>query len=149
MWVIRDSVGGEQADALVEGLLEHGRLTLEQLIQRAAACTGKAEGEVATVVKDCFRRLLANHYIERCPVPEPSFCPNIAVEPARKTARGAEQGQGASLLVANGAISEEQRIMSAAAPTDAERFQAPVSLISMGGTHTEMGDSNPVGQKRK
>jgi hypothetical protein len=49
-----------------------------------------AEGEVATVVKDCFRRLLANHYIERCPVPEPSFCPNIAVEPARKTARGAE-----------------------------------------------------------
>jgi DNA-directed RNA polymerase III subunit RPC3 len=60
-----------------------------------------------------------------------------------------EQGQGASLLAANGAISEEQRIMSAAAPTDAERFQAPVSLISMGGTHTEMGDSNPVGQKRK
>jgi hypothetical protein len=58
-----------------------------------------------------------------------------------------EQGQGASLLAANGAISEEQRIMSAAAPTDAERFQAPVSLISMGGTHTEMGDSNPVGQK--
>ncbi len=58
-----------------------------------------------------------------------------------------QQGQGASLLVANGAISEEQRIMSAAAPTDAERFQAPVSLISMGGTHTEMGDSNPVGQK--
>ncbi len=58
-----------------------------------------------------------------------------------------QQGQGASLLGANGAISVEQRIMSAAAPTDAERFQAPVSLISMGGTHTEMGDSNPVGQK--
>ncbi len=58
-----------------------------------------------------------------------------------------QQGQGASLLAANGAISEEQRIMSAAAPTDAERFQAPVSLISMGGTHTEMGGSNPVGQK--
>ncbi|KAH8960601.1 hypothetical protein BDL97_05G004000 [Sphagnum fallax] len=149
MWVIRDSVRGEQAEALVEGLLEHGRLTLEQLIQRAAARAGKAEGEVATVVKDCFQRLLANHYIERCPVPEPSLCPNIAVEPAKKTACGAEQGQGASLLAANGAISEEQRIMSAAAPTDAERFQAPVSLISMGGTHTEMGDSNPVGQKRK
>jgi hypothetical protein len=58
-----------------------------------------------------------------------------------------QQGQGASLLAANGAISEEQRMMSAAAPTDAERFQAPVSLISMGGTHTEMGDPNPVGQK--
>jgi hypothetical protein len=58
-----------------------------------------------------------------------------------------QQGQGASLLAANGAISEEQRIMSAAAPTDAKRFQAPVSLISMGGTHTEMGDSNPVGRK--
>jgi hypothetical protein len=48
------------------------------------------EGEVATVVKDCFQRLLANHYIERCPVPEPSLCPNIAVEPAKKTACGAE-----------------------------------------------------------
>ncbi|CAK9875680.1 unnamed protein product [Sphagnum jensenii] len=145
--LVKEDVG-DQAEALVEGLLEHGRLTLEQLIQRAAACAGKAEGEVATVVKDCFQRLLANDYIERCPVPEPSSCPNIAVEPAKKTACGAE-GQGASLLAANGAISEEQRIMSAAAPTDAERFQAPVSLISMGGTHTEMGDSNPVGQKRK
>ncbi|CAM6025857.1 unnamed protein product [Sphagnum balticum] len=122
----------DQAEALVEGLLEHGRLTLEQLIQRAAA----SEGEVATVVKDCFQRLLANHYIEQCPVPEPSLCPNIAVEPAKKMAHGAEV-----------TISEEQRIMSAAAPTDAERFQAPVSLISMGGTHTEMGDPNPVGQK--
>jgi DNA-directed RNA polymerase III subunit RPC3 len=81
---------GDQAEAIVEGLLEHGRLTLEQLIQRAAARAGKAEGEVATVVKDCFQRLLANHYIERCPVPEPSLCPNIAVEPAKKTARGAE-----------------------------------------------------------
>ncbi|CAK9225893.1 unnamed protein product [Sphagnum troendelagicum] len=145
--LVKEDVG-DQAEALVEGLLEHGRLTLEQLIQQAAALAGKAEGEVATVVKDCFQRLLANHYIERCPVPEPSLCPNIAVEPAKKTACGAE-GQGASLLAANGAISEEQRIMSAAAPTDAERFQAPVSLISMGGTHTEMGGSNPVGQKRK
>ncbi|CAM6048254.1 unnamed protein product [Sphagnum compactum] len=137
---------GDQAEALVEGLLEHGRLTLEQLIQRAAARAGKgkSEGEVATVVKDCFRRLLANHYIERCPVPEPSLCPNIAVEPAKKMARGAEVSD-----LAPGSISEVQRIMSAAAPTDAERFQAPVSLISMGGTHTEMGDSNPVGQKRK
>ncbi|CAK9225296.1 unnamed protein product [Sphagnum troendelagicum] len=144
--LVKEDVGDQvSAEALVEGLLEHGRLTLEQLIQRAAARAGKAEGEVATVVKDCFHRLLANHYIERCPVPEPSLCPNIAVEPAKKTACGAEVSD-----LAPGSISEEQRIMSAAAPTDAERFQAPVSLISMGGTHTEMGDSNhPVGQKRK
>ncbi len=32
---------GDQAEALIEGLLEHGRLTLEQLIQRAAARGGK------------------------------------------------------------------------------------------------------------
>jgi DNA-directed RNA polymerase III subunit RPC3 len=39
--------------------------------------------------------------------------------------------------------------MSAAAPTDAERFQVPVSLINMGGTDMEMGDTTPIGQKRK
>jgi hypothetical protein len=37
--------------------------------------------------------------------------------------------------------------MSAAAPTDAERFQVPVSLINMGGTDMEMGDTTPIGQK--
>ncbi len=58
-----------------------------------------------------------------------------------------QRGRGASLIAANGAIGEEQRVMSAAAPTDAERFPVPVSLINMGGTDMEMGDTTPIGQK--
>jgi hypothetical protein len=104
-------------------------------------------GEVATAVKDCFGKLLSNHYVERCPAPEPSLRPKIAVEPPKKTPRGSARGRGASLIAANGAIGEEQRVMSAAAPTDAERFQVPVSLINMGGTDMEMGDTTPIGQK--
>ncbi|KAH8967788.1 hypothetical protein BDL97_03G095100 [Sphagnum fallax] len=146
--LVKEDVG-DQAEALIEGLLEHGRLTLEQLIQRAAARGGKAVGEVATAVKDCFGKLLSNHYVERCPAPEPSLRPKIAVEPPKKTPRGSARGRGASLIAANGAIGEEQRVMSAAAPTDAERFQVPVSLINMGGTDMEMGDTTPIGQKRK
>jgi DNA-directed RNA polymerase III subunit RPC3 len=38
--LVKEDVG-DQAEALIEGLLEHGRLTLEQLIQRAAARGGK------------------------------------------------------------------------------------------------------------
>jgi len=45
-------------------------------------------GEVATAVKDCFGKLLSNHYVERCPAPEPSLHPKIAVEPPKKTPRG-------------------------------------------------------------
>lgn len=36
-FVLKKECLGQQAESLVEGLLQHGRLTLEQMIQREAA----------------------------------------------------------------------------------------------------------------
>lgn len=45
--------------------------------------------------------------------------------------------------------SEEQRIVSAAAPSETERFQVPISLIAVGASvpDLELGETTSVGQK--
>lgn len=37
LFVLKKECLGQQAESLMEGLLQHGRLTLEQMIQREAA----------------------------------------------------------------------------------------------------------------
>ncbi|KAL2652424.1 hypothetical protein R1flu_020552 [Riccia fluitans] len=151
--IVRDELGGE-AEALLEGLLEHGRLTLEQVIQRAAARAGKAEAEVELPLKQTFAALVRSHYIERCPTPEPTVAPK-AMEPPKKIPRGpSSKGRAAKIAAIKNAESEYDRIVSAAAALDTERFRVPSSLEEVGETGMENGDvtmADPVasGQKRK
>lgn len=40
-------------------------------------------------VKETFAKLVAAHFIERCPAPEPSLQPKDSLEPPKKVPRGA------------------------------------------------------------
>ncbi|CAM6128496.1 unnamed protein product [Calypogeia fissa] len=146
---VRDELGDE-AESLLEGLLEHGRLTLEQVIQRAAARQGKAETEVETLQKQTFASLVRTHYIERCPASEPTVAPK-SLEPPKKVPRGSSKTKSIKEAVKL-LESEEQRILNAAAVLDTELFRMPSSLEEVGETNsieptTESGGA--AGQKRK
>ncbi|KAJ7246343.1 hypothetical protein O6H91_Y428400 [Diphasiastrum complanatum] len=141
------------AEALVEGLLEHGRLTLEQLIQRCAAQAGKTEAEVETTLKETFASLVRAHYIERCPAPEPLLTLKSQDEqPKKKVSRTASRSR-AAILAKIVAETEEHRILSAAAPMEAERFRVPASLagFSTSSRDVESADiiDDSAGKKRK
>lgn len=143
---------GEEAESLVEGLLEHGRLTLEQITQRTAAKAGKTEAEVVKGVKETFAKLVAARFIERCPAAEPSLQPKDSnVEPPKKVPRGAAKARG-PILSAQDTVSEVvQRILKAAAPDETDRFRLPISMAGMSApiVDNETTDPSSLPQKRK
>ncbi|OAE35426.1 hypothetical protein AXG93_2587s1410 [Marchantia polymorpha subsp. ruderalis] len=149
--IVRDELG-EEAEALLEGLLEHGRLTLEQVVQRAAARAGKAESEVELPLKQTFAALVRSHYIERCPASEPTVAPK-AIEPPKKVPRGPNsKGRAAKVAAIKNLESDYDRIVSVAAALDTERFRMPSSLEEVGetgGGDVSMTDPVVPGQKRK
>eukprot|EP00249_Psilotum_nudum_P011992 c23514_g1_i1 orf=77-1750(+) len=141
---------GEEAEALIEGLLEHGRLTLEQLIQRGAARSGKGESEVEKPLKETFASLVRSHFIERCPLPEPVLPPKPQAE-TKKTSRSV-RSRSSALEDRNMQDMEDHRILMAAAPMDAERFLLPLSIDDVSkidpDANTPSSDGK-AGQKRK
>ncbi|KAH7416484.1 hypothetical protein KP509_14G093600 [Ceratopteris richardii] len=141
LMLVREDLG-EEAEALIEGLLEHGRLTVEQLIQRAAARSNKTESEIECSLRETFSVLVRAHYIERCPAPEP-------VSPSRPPPETKKSRTNApNRTVEN----EETRILAAAAPMEAERF-----LLGLPDTGKKVMDEDgdmsitdvAPGQKRK
>lgn len=141
--LVREDLG-EEAEALIEGLLEHGRLSLEQLIQRAAARSSKTEAEVEHSLKETFGNLVRAHYVERCPAPEPLLPPK---PPPEKRSRSNAVVQSQRTIE-----TEESRILSAAAPMEAERFLLGLSAVvnkeSVADGTKPATDGN-AGQKRK
>ncbi|KAG0555076.1 hypothetical protein KC19_12G142600 [Ceratodon purpureus] len=150
LMVVREELG-EEAESLVEGLLEHGRLTLEQIIQRTAAKAGKAEGQLAKEVKETFRSLVEAHFIERCPAAEPSLQPKDAQEPPKKVPRGAAKVRGPILDAQDAGAEVIQRILRAASASETERFQLPITMVTLSdpALANDLVDSAPTGQKRK
>lgn len=136
---------GEEAEALIEGLLEHGRLSLEQLIQRAAARSSKEVSEVEKPLKETFSTLVRSHFVERCPAPEPVLPP----KPLAETKRGRSSMRARTEL---GVETEENRILVAAAPMEAERFLLPSSVANSTEADSDIQTSatnGKAGQKRK
>ncbi|KAH9330282.1 hypothetical protein KI387_002390, partial [Taxus chinensis] len=138
-----------QSESLLEGLLEHGRLTLEQLIQRAAAQSGKGETDIQGPLKETFSGLVRSHFIERCPVPEPVLPPRSENAP-KKVVRGSARSRKAAKDTEE--ETEEQRVIAAAAPLEGERFLLPSSMNY--GMPTERGNdhnmpTSKAGEKRK
>eukprot|EP00250_Pteridium_aquilinum_P018599 c24132_g3_i2 orf=87-1721(+) len=138
LMLVREDLG-EEAETLIEGLLEHGRLSLEQLVQRAAARSSKTESEVELSLKETFGNLVRAHYVERCPAPEPLLPP----KPPPETKRGRTN----AVLPSQRTIeTEENRILAAAAPMEAERF---LLGVSSGADGTKSSTDGNLGQKRK
>ncbi|GLJ17016.1 hypothetical protein SUGI_0294400 [Cryptomeria japonica] len=140
---------GEESESLLEGLLEHGRLTLEQLIQRAVAQSGKGESEIEGPLKETFSGLVRSHFIERCPVPEPVL-PLRSESAPKKVVRGSARSRKA--VKDTEQETEEQRIIAAAAPLEGERFLLPSSVdhdMSIDKGNDDSIRSSKIGEKRK
>ncbi|GMN44598.1 hypothetical protein TIFTF001_013803 [Ficus carica] len=127
-------------EELLEGLLQHGRLTLEQIYERAKS----RDPAVQDAVQESFHKLLNSRFVERCPVPEPFVEPPAVKSSNKRGAKSAKLNEASE--------TEEQRILAAAAPHEALRF----SILTTSGTKidkdkkdadgsSEMG----VGEKRK
>lgn len=141
---------GEESESLFEGLLEHGRLTFEQIVQRASAQSGKGEADVWGPLTETFAGLVHSCYIERCPVAEPLLPPRSSLEAPKKGARGSSRNRAGKGTAEQ--ETEERRIIAAAAPLEGERFLLPSSLGHASRVEKENMDnvsSSKVGEKRK
>ncbi|CBI22720.3 hypothetical protein AAG906_008753 [Vitis piasezkii] len=129
----------KECEEILEGLLQHGRLTLEQILDRAKSNQSEGEPVVQDALRESFLKLVRAHFVERCPASEPFLAPPSEEEtPARK--RGAKS---AKLVEEPQTI--EQRAIAAAAPMDAKRF----SVIINTGTDVDDSPNVTAGEKRK
>ncbi|XP_077251041.1 RNA polymerase III subunit RPC82 family protein [Tasmannia lanceolata] len=116
----------EKCEGLLEGLLHHGRLTLEQIILRAMS--KKTKGNAAAL-RDSFVSLVHEHFVERCPIPEPFVVPSP--KSASTGRRGAKSAQVIETI--------EQLAITAATPSEAERFYIISDIV----------EGNPLDEKEK
>ncbi|EXC19135.1 DNA-directed RNA polymerase III subunit RPC3 [Morus notabilis] len=123
---------------ILEGLLQHGRLTLEQIYERAR------DNAVQDAVRESFQKLLNSRFVERCPAPEPFVEPSTIKSSNKRGAKSAKLDEVSE--------TEEQRVLAAAASLDTLRF----SILTPSGTEFDEdkkdGDSSSsmgVGEKRK
>ncbi|KAF9588772.1 hypothetical protein IFM89_015499 [Coptis chinensis] len=62
----------KESEELLEGLLQHGRLTLEQIILRALSKRNEGDCAIQDVLREKISKLVSEHFVERCPPSEPS-----------------------------------------------------------------------------
>ncbi|XP_021765114.1 DNA-directed RNA polymerase III subunit RPC3-like [Chenopodium quinoa] len=97
---------------ILEGLLQHGRLTLTQILDRALASSSEGSSDTH---QESFTKLVRCRFVERCPAPEPLISlPNEGDTPAKK-------GGGRNKVFMK-EVTLEERALAAAIPMDAERF---------------------------
>ncbi|XP_010251272.1 PREDICTED: DNA-directed RNA polymerase III subunit RPC3 [Nelumbo nucifera] len=135
----------KECEEILEGLFQHGRLTLEQIILRAVSNQNEGNSTVQDAVRESFVRIVSSHYVERCPASEPFLAPPDEEEnPTKKRAKSARLAEEIETL--------EKRAISAAAPLESERF----AVITDTGTDVKSGDRSgsrfldtAIGEKRK
>ncbi|KAK9091422.1 hypothetical protein Sjap_024599 [Stephania japonica] len=136
----------KESEELVEGLLQHGRLTLEQMLLRAISKQNEGTSVYQDVVRTNFVRLVNLRYVERCPTSEPFLALNSEEETPSVGKRGPKSAKLVGLLE-----TIEQRAMKAASPLKAERFFI-VTNIGADVTEAKTGASTTnlmLGEKRK
>ncbi|KAL5567991.1 hypothetical protein UlMin_024566 [Ulmus minor] len=131
----------KDCEELFEGLLQHGRLTLEQIYERAKSNKSEGDHAVQDAVRESFHRLISARFVERCPAPEPFVEPPSPQKSSNK--RGAKSAKSGEILE-----TAEQRILAAAVPVEAIRFS--IMITTEDTEKTSDGSSNRnVGEKRK
>nr|XP_009627995.1 DNA-directed RNA polymerase III subunit rpc3 isoform X2 [Nicotiana tomentosiformis] len=114
--VLGEKVGkevGKECEEIFEGLLQHGRLSLNQIIDRFKQTSNQGDSS-AEAARDNFNKLVNARFVERCPAPEPFLGPSAEEETAAK-----KQGAKSAKIVKQ---TIEQRALAAAAPMESMRF---------------------------
>ncbi|KAK9697644.1 hypothetical protein RND81_08G050800 [Saponaria officinalis] len=101
----------KEAQGILGGLLQHGRLTLPQILDRAMETSDKGNRET---YNESFITLLRNRFVERCPATEP-FIP-LPTDEEKK------QSRPKARKFARREVTLEERALAAAIPMDGERF---------------------------
>ncbi|XP_065847977.1 uncharacterized protein [Euphorbia lathyris] len=125
---------------IVEGLLQHGRLSLKQIVDRANSNHKEGNSIGLDTVQEKLGRLLRDHFVERCPDPEPFVAPPTEEETAAKK-RGAKS---AKIVVESQTL--EDRVLAAAVPMDSKRF---LPIEQSGGENDQDSLEKHAGDKRK
>ncbi|OAY30367.1 DNA-directed RNA polymerase III subunit rpc-3 [Manihot esculenta] len=130
---------------IVEGLLQHGRLTLRQIVERANSSQKEGNSVGMGAVQENLRKLVMARYVEHCPTAEPFLeSPTEDDAPARK--RGAKSSK---MVIEPETL--EQRVMEAARPMEAKRFslEMDTELNEDGEKDQNKSPDKHVGDKRK
>ncbi|KAL3521537.1 hypothetical protein ACH5RR_019686 [Cinchona calisaya] len=107
---------GEECEKVFEALLQHGRLSFSQIVDRHKQTVSKEENFNVDNIQESFTKLVNGRFVERCPAPEPFLAPPSEEEtPAKK--RGAKSSK-----VREVSETIEQRALAAAAPMESIRF---------------------------
>ncbi|KAL2465546.1 RNA polymerase III subunit RPC82 family protein [Abeliophyllum distichum] len=118
---------GKDCLGIFEGLLQHGRLSLNQIIDRNMQTPDNSD---VHAVPESFSRLLNARFVERCPAPEPFLAPPEEETPAKK--RGTK-----SAKIAEAPKTIEQRALATASPMESIRFLMEIDTLR--GTSEEKG----------
>ncbi|KAJ8771523.1 hypothetical protein K2173_026700 [Erythroxylum novogranatense] len=130
---------------LTEALLQHGRLTLNQIHDRFNSIQKEGNSISLDAVQENLHKLVTSHYVERCPLSEPVLTqPDQDEVPARK--RGAKSSK---IIVEPETL--EQRVIAAAVPVEAKRFSLITDDERNADAVKDKCDSctEHVGEKRK
>ncbi|KAG8381316.1 hypothetical protein BUALT_Bualt06G0109700 [Buddleja alternifolia] len=141
MQIVSDELG-KDCLGIFQGLLQHGRLSINQIIDRHEQTAGGASD--VHVARESFNRLLCARFVERCPAPEPFLAPPAEEEtPAKK--------RGAKSKIAEERQTTEQRALAAAAPMESMRFLMDMDDLSVekGEESRNNAKSAALGEKRK
>ncbi|PRQ23208.1 putative RNA polymerase III Rpc82, C -terminal [Rosa chinensis] len=129
---------------LLAGLLEHGRLTQQQLMDRANQKSKSNSSQVQIAAQDNFVRLVTARFVERCPAPEPLLEEAPEQEgPKKPRTKSAKMAQVSETI--------EQRVLAAARPMEAIRFLIMTDAETDDPSQKSENNSSSmsVGEKRK
>ncbi|KAK1416386.1 hypothetical protein QVD17_32177 [Tagetes erecta] len=137
----------EDCKKIIEGLLQHGRLSLNQVRDRhkgkhKALVTSEGNGNATNMLHENFNRLAQARFIERCPAHEPFL---------ERPEEGAKKRVAKSKL-ADVTQTLEARALAAAAPMESQRFLVEADTWSNGALDDDSKKSptkEVVGEKRK
>ncbi|KAG8055860.1 hypothetical protein GUJ93_ZPchr0001g29280 [Zizania palustris] len=131
-----------ESEALLEGLLHNGRLTFNQLVERAIYKV--TEGSIRPAreeVRMNFNKLVYAHYVERCPKPEP-FVDPLQDEQPTSTRKRAPKTVGKN-------VSFDKKVVNTASLSDAEKF-SEIPYITEDASHAnDSPHSDIASAKRK
>ncbi|KAI3735310.1 hypothetical protein L6452_14805 [Arctium lappa] len=140
---------GQECMEIFEGLLQHGRLSLNQILDRhkdkhRAIVTSGENSTAANVVHENFNKLAQARYIERCHAHEPFLAPEEGDTPAKKRTARSKMGDVPQTL--------EARALAAAAPMESIRFLVEADTWSNATLDDDSKKNHTteiVGEKRK
>ncbi|GER51006.1 DNA-directed RNA polymerase III subunit RPC3 [Striga asiatica] len=136
--IVSDELG-EDCLGIFQGLIQHGRLSFKQIIERKEETTGVGSLDI-DALRETFNRLLNARFVERCPAPDPFLAPLEDESAAKK--------RGSKLAKLNRIPPKEQRAIEAAAPLESMRFLMEMDE-NLEKNDEENGKSVSVGEKRK